>query len=147
MKTNSNTLPLGHVKTHDSYPMRCLWVTNFCLFLNDVLNKRLSADVTYLSHQGYWQLDAECFGLKLQRDLSLPPIFRTVRLQQRDHSFRYSLCFASVAIMAFCRNFLQEDSILCVLYVDTCSDVSDYSDNESLARYSDVPTTISHKQL
>jgi len=31
--------------------------------------------------------------------------------------------------------------------VDTCSDVSDYSDNESLDSDSDVPTTSSQKQL
>jgi len=33
--------------------------------------------------------------------------------------------------MAVRRNVLQEDNILCKLYVDTHSDVSDYSDNES----------------
>jgi hypothetical protein len=37
--------------------------------------------------------------------------------------------------------------ILCELDVDTHSDVSDYSDNESLDSDSDVPTTSSHKQL
>jgi hypothetical protein len=39
--------------------------------------------------------------------------------------------------------------ILCVscMYADTRSDVSDYSDNESLDSDSDVPTTSSHKQL
>ena len=76
-----------------------------------------------------------------------PPIFRTIRLQQRDHSFRYSLCFPSVAIKALRRNVLQEDDILCELYADTRSDVSDYSDNESLDNDSDVPTISSHKQL
>jgi hypothetical protein len=44
-------------------------------------------------------------------------------------------------------NVLQEVDILCELYADTCSDVSDYSDNESLDSDSDVPTTSSHKQL
>ena len=34
--------------------------------------------------------------------------------------------------MALRRNVLQEDDILCELYADTRSDVSDYSDNESL---------------
>jgi hypothetical protein len=34
--------------------------------------------------------------------------------------------------MAVRKNVLQEDNILCELYVDTHSDVSDYSDNESL---------------
>ena len=76
-----------------------------------------------------------------------PPIFRTIRLQQRDHSFRYSLCFPSVANMALRRNVLQEDDILCELYADTRSDVSDYSDNESLDSDSDVPTISSYKQL
>ena len=32
--------------------------------------------------------------------------------------------------MALCRNVLQEDDILCDLYSDTRSDVSDYSDSE-----------------
>jgi len=49
--------------------------------------------------------------------------------------------------MVLCRNVLQEDDILCELYVDTRSDVSDYSDNESVDSDSDVPTTSSHKQL
>ena len=45
-------------------------------------------------------------------DQSWPLIFRAVRLQQRDHSFEYPLCFPSFAIMALCRNVLQEDDIL-----------------------------------
>jgi hypothetical protein len=49
--------------------------------------------------------------------------------------------------MALRRNVLQEDDILCELYVDTHSDVSDYSDNESLDSDGDIPTTSSHKQL
>jgi len=49
--------------------------------------------------------------------------------------------------MALHRNVLQEDNILCELYADTHSHVSDYSDNESLDSDSDVPTTSSHKQL
>jgi len=47
--------------------------------------------------------------------------------------------------MALRRKVLQEDDILCELYGDTLSDVSDYGDNESL--HSDVPTTSSHKRL
>jgi hypothetical protein len=43
--------------------------------------------------------------------------------------------------MALRRNVLQEDDILYELYADTRSDVSDYSDNESLGSDSDVPTT------
>ena len=49
--------------------------------------------------------------------------------------------------MSLCRNCLQEDDILCELYVDTRSDVSDYSANESLDSDSDIPTPSSHKQL
>ena len=49
--------------------------------------------------------------------------------------------------MALHRNVLREDDILCELYVDTRSDVSDFSVNESLDSDSDVPTTSSRKQL
>jgi len=49
--------------------------------------------------------------------------------------------------MALRRNVLQEDNILCELYADTRSDVYDYSDKESLDSDSDIPTTITHKQL
>jgi hypothetical protein len=59
-----------------------------------------------------------------QTDWSWLPILRTIRLQQRYHSFRYSLCFPSVAVMALRRNVLQEGDILCELYADTRSDVS-----------------------
>ena len=37
--------------------------------------------------------------------------------------------------------------ILCELYADTCSDVSDNSDDEILDKDSDIPTTSSRKQL
>jgi len=47
-------------------------------------------------------------------------------------------------MMALHRNGLQEDDILCELYADMHSDVSDHSDNESLDSDSDVPTS-SHK--
>ena len=57
------------------------------------------------------------------------------------------LCFSSVAVMALRRNVLQEDDILCELYADTWSDVSDYSDNESLDSDRDISATSSHKQL
>jgi hypothetical protein len=82
-----------------------------------------------------------------QTDRSWPPTFRTIRPQQRDHSFGYSLCFPSVAIMALRRNVQQQYDILCELYADKCSDVSDYSDNESLDSDSDIPTISSRKQL
>ena len=49
--------------------------------------------------------------------------------------------------MAMHRNVLQEDDILYELYADTCSDVSDYSDNESLDSENDISTTSSRKQL
>ena len=51
--------------------------------------------------------------------------------------------------MALRRNVLEEDDILCELYVDTRSDVSDYSGNESSDSDSDsdIPTTSSRKQL
>jgi hypothetical protein len=49
--------------------------------------------------------------------------------------------------MALRRNVLQPDDIMCELYAYTRSDVSVYSDNESLDSDSDVPTTSSHKQL
>ena len=50
--------------------------------------------------------------------------------------------------MAVRRNVLQEDNILCEFYADRSTDVSDYSDNESLDSDGDshVPT-ISRKQL
>ena len=43
--------------------------------------------------------------------------------------------------MALRKNVLQEDDILHELFVDTRSDVSDNSDNESLDSDSDVSTT------
>jgi len=49
--------------------------------------------------------------------------------------------------MALRKNVLQEDDILCELYADTPSDVSDNSDNVSLDSDSDVSATSSRKQL
>jgi len=49
--------------------------------------------------------------------------------------------------MALRKNVLQEDDILCELYADTRSDVSDNSDNGSLDIDSDVSATSSRKQL
>jgi hypothetical protein len=49
--------------------------------------------------------------------------------------------------MALSRNVVQEDDVLCELFADTHSDVSDYSDNESMDSDSDVLVTSSHKQL
>ena len=106
-----NTLPSGHVETRDCSPTCCWRVTSFYVFLRDILHMHLSAGLAHFSLQGYRQLDAGSLGLKLQTDCSWPPIVRTIRLQQRDHSFRYSLCFPSVAIMALHKNVLQEDYI------------------------------------
>jgi len=74
-------------------------------------------------------------------------IFRTVWLQQRDHSFRYSLSVFLQLESWLCVGMFCKRMIFCVLYADTCSDVSDYSDNESLDSDSDVHTTSSHDQL
>jgi hypothetical protein len=55
----------------------------------------------------------------------------------------------SVAVMALDRRVLKEGDILCELYVDTCSDVSDDSEGEFLDSDSDsdVPTASAHKQF
>jgi hypothetical protein len=132
---------------HDCYPTRCWRVTNFYVFLHDVLHMRLSAGLAHFSLQGYQQLDAGCLGLKLQiNKLVTTPYFENHKTATKRPLIQI-LCFPSVAIMALRRNVLQEGDILCELYADTCSDVSDYSDNESLDSDSDVPTTSSHKQL
>jgi hypothetical protein len=95
-------LPSGHEETRDCSPTRCWRVTNFFIFLHDVLNMHLSAGLARSSLHSYRQLDAGCYGLKLQTNRPvLTPIFRIIRLQQRDHSFRYSV-------------FLQLQSWLCV---------------------------------
>ena len=87
-----NTLPSGHEKTRDCSLMRCWWVMSFFIFLHNVLHMRLSAGPAHLSLQGYWQHDAGCFGLKLPTNRPvLTPIFRKIRLKQRDRSFRYSV--------------------------------------------------------
>jgi hypothetical protein len=76
-----------------------------------------------------------------------------VTYKQTDHDCNKgtthsdTLHFPSVAIMALRRNILQEDDILCELYADTRSDVSDSSDNENLDSDSDVSATSSRKQL
>ena len=48
--------------------------------------------------------------------------------------------------MTLRRSVLQEDDILCELYADTRSDISDNGDNEILGSDSDIPTTSSRKQ-
>ena len=87
-----------------------------------------------------------CVSSYKQTERSWPPIFRTIRLQQSDHSFRHSLSFLQLPSW-LCVGMFCKRTIFCVLYADTCSDLSDYSDNESLDSDSGVPTTSSHKQL
>jgi len=71
-----NTLPSGHVGSHDCYPMRCWQVTYFFVFLHDVLHMRLSVGLSHFSLQGYPQLDAGCLGLNLQTNrLVMAPYF------------------------------------------------------------------------
>jgi hypothetical protein len=122
---------------------------SFNVFIYNVLHMRLSASLTHSPLQSYQQLDAGDVWVSSykQTHQSWPPNFRTISLQQRDHSFRYSLCFPSAAVMALHRNVLQEGDILCELYADTSSYVSNYSNNKSMDSDSDVPTTSSHKQL
>jgi hypothetical protein len=50
----------------------------------------------------------------------------------------------SVAVMDLDSRVLKEGDILCELYADTCSDVSDDSEGEFLDSVSDVPTASSH---
>ena len=57
------------------------------------------------------------------------------------------LAHLSVAVMALDRRVLKEGDILCELYADTCSDVSDDSESEFSDSDSDVPTASSHKQF
>jgi hypothetical protein len=49
--------------------------------------------------------------------------------------------------MALNRRVLKEGDILCELYADTCSDVSDDSEGEFLESDSDFPTASAHKQF
>jgi hypothetical protein len=49
--------------------------------------------------------------------------------------------------MALLHRSVLQDNILCELYADTCSDVSDDSDNEILDSDTDVPTTSLNKHL
>jgi hypothetical protein len=53
----------------------------------------------------------------------------------------------SVAVMALDRRVLKEGDILCELYADTCSDISNDGEREFLDSDSDVPTASSHKQF
>jgi hypothetical protein len=131
----------------DCYPTCCWQVMHFYVFLHDVVHMCLSPGLAHFLLQGYRQLDAGCLGLNLQINRPLmTPCFENHKTATK-RPLNQILCFPSVAIMALRRNVLQEGDILCELYVDTRSDVSDYSDNESLDTESNVTTTSSHKQL
>jgi hypothetical protein len=91
-KPNSCTLLSGHEETRDCSPMRCWWVTSFFVFLRNVLHMCLSGGLALLSLQGYRQPNAGCWVSSNKQTVgSWPLIFRTRRLQKRDHSFRYSV--------------------------------------------------------
>jgi hypothetical protein len=120
---------------------------NFYVFLHDVLHMHLSAGLAHFLLQGYLQLDAGCLCLKLQINRPVMTPYFENHKTATNRPLIQILCFHSVAIMALHRNVLQEGDILCELYADTHSDVSDYSDNESLDSDSGVPTTSSRKQL
>jgi hypothetical protein len=49
--------------------------------------------------------------------------------------------------MALDRTVLKEGDILCELYADTCSDVSDDSEDDFLDSDSDFPAASSHKRF
>jgi hypothetical protein len=69
------------------------------------------------------QIDAGCLGLKLQINTPvMTPIFRTIRLQQRDHSFRHYLRFPSFANMALRRMFCKR-TVFCVSYMLNMEDI------------------------
>jgi hypothetical protein len=92
-------------------------------------------------------IQQRCLGPKLPTNRPvLFPYFQNHKTATKRPLIQ-TLCFPSVAITALRRNVLQEDDILCELYADARSDVSDYRDNESLDSDGDVPTTSSRKQL
>ena len=105
-----------------------VWLT-FCFKVTDSLMQDVGSQVT-------------------NKQTSPDPLFLEPYDCNKETTHSDTLSFPSVAIMAVHRNVLKEDDILCELYLDTCSDVSDYSDNESLdsVSVSDVPTSL-RKQL
>jgi hypothetical protein len=126
----------------DCYPMCCWWVMHFYVFLHDILYMRLSSGLAYLPLQGYRQLDVGRLGVNYKHP-SWPSMFRTISCnKETTHSDSLSLSFPSVAIIAFRSNVLQEDYILCELYAVTRSDVSGYSNNESLDSDCAVPKLV-----
>ena len=144
-----NTLPSGHIETHDWYPMYCWRFTHFYVFLHDVLHIHLSSDLLHFSLQGYWQLNAGCLGLKLQINRSvITPSFLEIQACNKGttHSDTPSVFLqlqSLLCIWMFCKHtiFLRE------LYAETRSDVSDNSDNESLDRDCDISPTSLCKQF
>jgi hypothetical protein len=56
-----NTLSSGHAEIRDCSPMRCWWVTHFCVFIHFVLHIGLASDLAHLSLQVYRQIDAGCW--------------------------------------------------------------------------------------
>jgi hypothetical protein len=76
----------------------------------------VSAGLTHLLLQGYQQLDAGSWSLKLQTNRPvLTPTFRTIRLQQTDCSFRYSVFLqlqSWLCVGIFCKS-----TIFCVSYM------------------------------
>jgi hypothetical protein len=94
---------------------------NFFVFLHYVLHMHLSAGLAQLALQGYQQLDAGCLGLQLHTNrpvLTPNLIFRTIRLQQRDHSFRYSPVFLQLQSW-LCVGMSCKRTIFCVCYMRT----------------------------
>jgi hypothetical protein len=62
------------------------------------------------------------------------------------HPRYFLLQLPSVAMMALCRNVATDNTILCELYVDTFSDVSDDGETEIFDSNSDTPSMSFRKQ-
>ena len=121
-----NTLPSGHVESRNWYPMRWWSVTSFYVFLHDILHIcqvvwfTFHFKVTHSLMQDAWVLSYK------QTDQSWLPIFRTIRLQQRDNSFRYSvflqmqswLCIGVFCkMMIFCVSYMQLHILMSLIIV------------------------------
>ena len=144
-----------HVNTLMSVPRRNTWLPSHALLMGHAFLRFLTRRPTHAFVGWTGSIFTSRLSSAWCRMLGSPvtnrqvmtPYLEILRLKQRDHSFRYCLCFHSVAIMVLRRNVLQEDDILCELYANTRSDVSDYDDSGSLDSDSDVPTTCSRNQL
>jgi len=146
--THFNTLLLGHTERHDCYPMCCWWGMHLYDFFLDILHMRLSASLSLFASRlltaWYRMLGSQVTNKQTSHDpLFLEPLDCN---KGTTHSDTLSV-FLQLQSWLLHWNVLQEDNILCELYVDTHSIFSDYSDNESLDSDSEVPTTNSHKQL